>query len=206
MAENKDWTGNNASIWKTLGASNHTDKERQKEDFYATDRIAIDKLAKAFVIPHNVYEPCCGAGDLSKRLEQLGHNVVSTDLVDRGYGEGGVDFLLVNEMPFDGMDCCILTNPPFKYATEMVEHALQILPYGCPCIFLMKTTALEGKSRYERLYRSGYLQAIYQFTERLLFAKNVDFEGMIKGGGIAVAYAFFVFTAKRCDAPLIHWI
>lgn len=194
MKENKDWTGN------------HTDKERQREDYYATDSVAIDKLAKAFVIPHNVYEPCCGAGDLSKRLEQLGHNVVSTDLVDRGYGEGGVDFLLVNEMPFDGMDCCILTNPPFKYATEMVEHALKILPYGCPCIFLMKTTALEGKSRYERLYRSGYLQHIYQFTERLLCAKNGDFEGMIKGGGSAVAYAFFVFTAKKCDAPLIHWI
>lgn len=29
MAGNKDWNGNQASIWKTLGASNHTDKERQ---------------------------------------------------------------------------------------------------------------------------------------------------------------------------------
>ena len=42
----KDWTGNNNSIWKTLGASNHTYKERQSEDFYATDGIAIDKLLK----------------------------------------------------------------------------------------------------------------------------------------------------------------
>ena len=203
---NKDWTGNSNSIFKTLGASNHTDKERQSEDFYATDSVAIDKLAKVYNIPHNVYEPCCGAGDLSKRLEQLGHNVVSTDLVDRGYGEGGVDFLLVNEMPFDSNDCCILTNPPFKYATEMVEHALQILPYGCPCIFLMKTTALEGKSRHERLYRNGYLQSIYQFTERLLCAKNGDFEGMIKGGGSAVSYAWFVFRKGAEQPPKIYWI
>ena len=42
----KDWTGNNNSIWKTLGASNHTDKERQSEDFYATSPDAIDKLLK----------------------------------------------------------------------------------------------------------------------------------------------------------------
>ena len=28
-----DWTGNSNSIYKTLGASNHTDKERQNEDF-----------------------------------------------------------------------------------------------------------------------------------------------------------------------------
>ena len=39
---NKDWTGNKNSIFKTLGASNHTDKERQNEDYYATDPIAID--------------------------------------------------------------------------------------------------------------------------------------------------------------------
>ena len=32
-----DWTGNSNSIYKTLGASNHTDKERQNEDFYATE-------------------------------------------------------------------------------------------------------------------------------------------------------------------------
>ena len=34
---NKDWSGNQNSIFKTLGASNHTDKERQTEDYYATD-------------------------------------------------------------------------------------------------------------------------------------------------------------------------
>ena len=40
----KDWVGNKNSIFKTLGASNHTDKEREENDFYATDSIAIDKL------------------------------------------------------------------------------------------------------------------------------------------------------------------
>lgn len=41
---NKDWTGNRKSTYITLGASNHTDKEREVRDFYATDPIAIDKL------------------------------------------------------------------------------------------------------------------------------------------------------------------
>jgi hypothetical protein len=41
---NKDWTGNAASIYKTLGASNHTDKERESDDFYATEPKAIDIL------------------------------------------------------------------------------------------------------------------------------------------------------------------
>lgn len=40
----KDWTGNAKSIYTTLGASNHTDKEREFNDYYATDPIAVDAL------------------------------------------------------------------------------------------------------------------------------------------------------------------
>ena len=34
----KDWTGNGKSIFTTLGASNHTEKEREINDYYATYR------------------------------------------------------------------------------------------------------------------------------------------------------------------------
>ena len=34
----KDWTGNSNSIYKTLGASNHTDKERETNDFLRNRR------------------------------------------------------------------------------------------------------------------------------------------------------------------------
>ena len=40
----KDWTGNGKSIFTTLGASNHTEKEREINDYYATDPIAVDAL------------------------------------------------------------------------------------------------------------------------------------------------------------------
>jgi len=40
----KDWTGNQNSIFKTLGASNHTGKQREENDFYATEPKAIDLL------------------------------------------------------------------------------------------------------------------------------------------------------------------
>lgn len=40
----KDWTGNGKSIFTTLGASNHTEKERETNDYYATDPIAVDAL------------------------------------------------------------------------------------------------------------------------------------------------------------------
>lgn len=43
----KDWIGNKKSTFVTLGASNHTDKERQREDYYATDPIAARLLLEA---------------------------------------------------------------------------------------------------------------------------------------------------------------
>ena len=38
---NKDWTGNSRAIWSVLGANNHSDKIREKNDFYATDPKAL---------------------------------------------------------------------------------------------------------------------------------------------------------------------
>lgn len=204
----KDWTGNFRSVFTTLGASNHTDGERQKDDYYATDPLAIDKLREVFSIPQYVWECACGAGHLSDRLIADGHNVLSTDLVDRGYGHVGIDFLKENTLPeyLQGEECCILTNPPFKFATEFIEHSLDLLPKGQPAIFLLKTIALEGKGRYDRLFKQGYLHAVYQFTERLLCAKNGDFDGMRRAGGSAVSYAWFVFRKERCEAPRIGWV
>ena len=47
----KDLNGNRKSMFVTLGASNHTDKVREINDFYATDPIAIDKLVDAIQLP-----------------------------------------------------------------------------------------------------------------------------------------------------------
>lgn len=57
----KDWNGNYNSIYKTLGASNHTDKERQCDDFYATDPVAIDKLVAIEDFHKEIWECACGS-------------------------------------------------------------------------------------------------------------------------------------------------
>lgn len=76
-------------IFKPLGASNHSLEEREKDDFYQTDPVAIDKLLKVEDFDKNIWECACGNGALSKRLEESCYNVYSTDLIDRGYGKGG---------------------------------------------------------------------------------------------------------------------
>lgn len=40
----KDWTGNKKTTFVTLGASNHSDKERESNDYYATDPKSLEKF------------------------------------------------------------------------------------------------------------------------------------------------------------------
>ena len=89
VLKNKDWTGNKNSIYKTLGASNHTDKERQVNDYYATEPKAMEILLEVETFNKDIWECACGEGHLSEVLIKYGHNVLSTDLIDRGYGIGG---------------------------------------------------------------------------------------------------------------------
>lgn len=70
MTDSKDWTGNKASVYKTLAASNHSSSKREKNDFYATDPKAIDLLLEKEKFSDLIWEPACGQGHLSKRLEQ----------------------------------------------------------------------------------------------------------------------------------------
>lgn len=65
----RDWIGNQNSIYKTLGASNHTDKDRAENDYYATDPIAIDKLLTVETPSHCIWE--CAYGIKSLKDEDL---------------------------------------------------------------------------------------------------------------------------------------
>lgn len=200
---NKDWNGGYRSVFSCLGASNQTEKEREQNDYYATDPKAIDALVSLVEIPYKVWESSCGEGHLAKRLEQLGHEVVSTDLVDRGFGKGNVDFFACKEMP---RDCtCIVTNPPYKYATEYVLHALDLLPKGGVLAMFLKTSFLEGKIRKEKIYKNTPPKFLLQFSGRIVCAKNGDFEGMKKVGS-AVAYAWYVWVKGDTTPTTIKWI
>ena len=97
---------------------------RELDDFYATPPECTEALiaAEADRMPMTVWDPCCGAGDISTVLRRRGREVVSTDLVDRGYGQGGLDFLLQRTALAEA----IVTDPPFKYAEAFLRHAAEL--------------------------------------------------------------------------------
>lgn len=92
----KDWTGNYHSVCGCLGARNECKTEREEHDYYATEPKATELLMGLEKFDHNIWECACGEGHISKVLEKHGYAVKSTDLIDRGFGEGGVRFLKAN--------------------------------------------------------------------------------------------------------------
>ena len=78
-------------------------------DFYATPPEAVRALLSVETFDGPIWEPACGDGAISAVLKAAGHSVISTDVVNRGYGEPGVDFLLEPHPRAKH----IITNPPY---------------------------------------------------------------------------------------------
>ena len=194
----KDWTGNSKTAFVTLGASNHSAGERQEHDFYATSPKAVSQLLDAEVFSRDILEPCCGAGHIAKVLAARGYNVKAQDLYDYGYGKSGVDFLAYNT-PFNGD---VITNPPYKYATEFVVHALELIPPPCRVAMFLRVQFLEGAIRYRELFSRGNLERVYVSSRRSHCAMNGDFENM---KGNAICYAWFIWRKGYKGEPTIRW-
>ena len=194
----KDWVGNQNSIFKCLGASNHTEDERETNDYYATDPSAIDDLLKVERFNSNIWECACGEGHLSKRLEDYGYNVLSSDLIDRGYENALVMDFLEQDNKFDGD---IITNPPYKYCSEFILKALELINDGNKVAMFLKLTTLEGQKRYEKIYSKQPAKTVYIYSKRKQCAKNGKFEGTS-----AVCYAWFVWEKGYQGDTILKWI
>lgn len=200
----KDWLGNTRTTFATLGASSHSATEREKNDYYATDPDTVEPLIDYLVEnemidavkSYTVWECACGEGHLSKKLEQLGFDVRSSDLIDRGYGEIGIDFLLTDTSRATEI---IITNPPYKYAQEFVEHAIK--KADVVCMFL-KLTFLEGQKR-KALFTKHPPEKVLVFSARQKCAINGDFENTDSS---AACYAWFVWRKDFRGSPTIAWL
>ena len=73
----KDWVGGRASVFKTLGASNHAEHERACCDYYATEPKATEWLLKLEPFDGPILEPACGEGHISEVLTKGGYSVIS---------------------------------------------------------------------------------------------------------------------------------
>lgn len=191
---------NTRATFSTLGSSNHVDDEREIDDFYATDPIAIRILMSQEIFSKDILEPACGMGHMSQAIKDFYpyYRVYSTDLIFRGYGEGGLNFL--KDINYWNGD--IITNPPYSHAVKFIEHAIDIIPEGNKVAMFLKILFMEGQKR-KKLFTDHPPKTIYISSSRILCAKDGDFE---KNNTKAVGYAWYVWEKGFQGNTTLKWI
>lgn len=174
---------------------------REKNDFYATDPIAIEKLLGVEKF-NNVWECACGMGHLSEVLKKHNIHAKSTDLIDRGYGTPNIDFLLC----YEKHDGDIITNPPYRFARQFIEQALNLVSDGHKVAMLVKNSFLEGKTRKD-WFCSTPPKTVYVFSEKVNCAKGGDFKTYYSSNFLgANTYIWLVYIKGFNGTTEIKWL
>ena len=184
-----------------LGVSNHSDTERQPDDYYATDPKALEMLMEHITFSHDVWEPCCGSGWLSKVLADSGRDVKNSDIVNRANLSNFEiqDFLAIPEDYKNTRD--IITNPPYKLSTQIVRKALDISENGVKIAMFLRLTFLEGQERRKLIFDSDPPRYVFPFSKRIFVAKDGIFPK-----GSAVAYCWIVWEKGYTGKPELIWL
>ena len=170
------------------------------DDLYETPPIAVEALLRHERLPHRLWEPACGPGNIVNVLRAAGHEVIGSDLVD--YGDPTHfyrrDFLLERKAP-DGCQG-IITNPPFKLVEQFVAHALELSPL---VVMLLRLAFMESERRTGILEGRG-LARIHQFRKRLPMMHRAGWEGRKANSGMA--FAWFVWDRSHVGTTTIDRI
>jgi hypothetical protein len=162
-------------------------------DCYSTPPIAVEALLRVETLAYRIWEPAAGRGHIVRALRDAGHEVIASDILHYDFAlDFEADFLTQARAPA-GTEL-ILTNPPFRYATRFVDHALTLCPR---VIMLARLAFLESKCR-SRILDTGMLAAIHVFKKRLPMMHREGWTGRRANSGMP--FAWFVWNRNH-DGP-----
>jgi len=184
---------------ETMGYDKNNE-DREKNDYYATPPEEVKNIMQYEKLKGTILDNSCGEGHLIEEVKKKYPNntVIATDLIQRGYGLGGLDFL-ANDYPYTTVDTIIM-NPPFKYIEEFVNKSLKV---SDKIIVFARVQFLESQSRYENIFKNNKPNRIYLYVDRVNCAKNGDFD---KKPSSNMAFAWFVWDKVNNDYSKLKWI
>ena len=143
-------------------------------------------------------EPACGAGHMSKVLQEYFSRVISSDVYPYGFGEKS-DFLS-SEARAEKTDW-IITNPPFRQAEKFILKGLR--EAGCGVAVLTRTVFLESIGRYENLFHKKPPSIVAQFCERVPMVKG----RLDSKATTATGYSWIIWeTKEQKSTTQLKWI
>nr|WP_314447420.1 helix-turn-helix domain-containing protein [uncultured Sphingomonas sp.] len=187
------WSG---KAFRTV-ANGTSKRERHPSDYYSTPYPITRLLLDVEAFPDHILEPAVGeARAIEAVLLERGHRVTSFDI--NGRGEEQRCFFDVDERyP------AIITNPPFRLATEFIEHAKRIADEKIA--MLLPLNNLTGFDRYQRLWNDTLfpLARVYVLNRGVNFLQDPTLERL---GPSQMYSAWMIFERAHVGSPTIHWL
>jgi hypothetical protein len=178
-------------------------------DFYATHPQSVRSFLTEFkqITPLqklHLWEPAAGTRNICKVLKEQHIDFFASDIHDySNETEHLINFLESSVIPDEKING-LITNPPYKHATEFVYQFLDLFKdmKGAYGIFYLKLLFLEGINRYS-LFQRYSPQYVFLHSSRQGCDPQGNFD--FKNGG-AVAYAWFVWKIGYKGGTTIKWI
>lgn len=165
-------------------------------DFFPTPKWATHALIENEDFKGDIWECACGDGAMADVLAETGRRVISSDLYDRGYGEGGIDFLNGHKRKAAN----IITNPPYNAAEGFVKAGIRHSEQKFA--LLLRLAFLEGANRQRTIFTDAPPSRVWVFSERITFYPA----GAVQKGTGTTAYAWFVWDKDAPSGTELRWL
>lgn len=171
------------------------DYARTDNDWYVEPPWVIDQLLRAVTFTGMIHDPCCGGGNIPKRLDALGYNTRACDIVDRGYGD--VRDFFQDTRQYDNL----VFNPPYKIAEKFILHAINFAAYKVAAIVNLKFLASQG--RRDRLFHRHPPASVLICSQRPSMPPGG--QGIKASGGTA-DYCWIVWDNVAGGDTRVSWL
>lgn len=145
------------------------------------------------------HEPACGQGHMVRPLAEYFAAVTASDCHRYGFGVA-FDFLMPGK-PLCRPDW-IITNPPFRLASQFVLRGLEVAKVGVA--MLVRTVFIESADRHANLFSVHRPSYFAPFVERVPMVKGrVD-----PKASSATSYCWMVWQKRpvRYHETVVRWI
>lgn len=172
--------------------------DRPKFEHYVEPNWVDERLFEVEDFSWPIWDPSCGWGRIGDAASARAGGCISTDMIHRGYGTGGIDFLKTKKMR--GSSRSIVCNPPFDLMREFAEHAIEL---GAEKIAMI---ALIRRLPAARWLEETPLARVWLMTPRPSMPTGTHIREGGKVGGGTQDFCWLIWDQKHIGGPRLEWL
>ncbi len=169
--------------------------QREEHEHYVEPAWCSRRLFDVETFIGAIDDPFCGFGMIPRSAANAGHDITSSDIVDRGYGHGDIDFF---ESTWTQDN--IVSNPPFDQFRRAAEHALTLSSRKVAMIWLVRTLPAA------RWLRDTPLVRIWFLTPRPSMPPGHTIMAGKKPGGGKQDFCWLVWDKAQTVPATVGWL